>query len=393
MVEFWQDPYTLSVIIFAILVGLYIYKDRKKFERQSGIVFLRRTQVGKHAIIGLGERFPRFWKHLGTAGVVIGFVLSVFVVATLILNLANITALKGTGAASPGLAFLIPSPTQTAVMGPGFLAVPFWYWIIAIALLVIVHEGLHGVMSATGRIKIKSLGWGILLIIPLAFVEPDEKKLQKKSFWIQQRVFAAGSLANFILAAVCLVILVVGFSGIYQGSGAGFQALIKGLPAEQVNLTGVIVSIDNHTIKDAKDLSAALKEIGPDKTVTVKTKVVKETLIEDQEYRLTTVSEPNATTTRGFIGVTGVTTQQIIKTELLSYAGILLFFQGLFFFLFLINFGVGLANLLPIGPLDGGRMWDLVFKRLSKKHGKKIASYVSWFALFLLIANFAWPFV
>ncbi len=392
MSEFWQDPYTLSVIVFAVLVAIYVIKDRKKFDRQS-IVLLRRTQFGKSSITRLAEKFPKFWKHLGSAGVIIGFCASIFVVATLILNLVSITEAKGAGTATAGLAFLIPSPTQTTVVGPGFLAVPFWYWIIAIALLVIVHEGLHGVMSIVGKIKIKSLGWGLLLVIPLAFVEPDEKKLQKKSFMVQQRVFAAGSLANFILAVVCLGILILGFSGIYQASGAGFQGLVKDLPAEQANLTGVIVAINNYTIKDAKDLSTALKAIGPEKEIIVKTKVVKETAVEDKQYRLTTAAEPNTTTVRGFIGITGVATQQIIKTELLPYAGILLFFQGLFFFLFLINFGVGLANLLPIGPLDGGRMWDLVFKKLSKKHGKRIANYVSWFGLILLIANFAVPFV
>ncbi len=392
MVEFWQDPYTLSVIVFAVLVGLYIYKDRKKFQTQSGIVFLRRTQLGKNFIVKLGEKHTKGWNWLGNAGVVIGFCASIFVVITLVLNLVHAVEAKGTGAAS-GLAFLIPSPTQTAVAGPGFLAVPFWYWIIAIALLVIVHEGLHGIMSAAGRIKIKSLGWGLLLIIPLAFVEPDEKKLQKKSFMVQQRVFAAGSLANFMLASVCLLILVVGFAGIYQTSGASFQSTVKGLPAEQANLSGTIVAIENFTIKDAKDVSVALKEIGPDKTITIKTKIVKETVIEDKEYTLKTVTEPNSTTNRTFIGISGVSTQQIIKTELLQYAGIILFFQGLFFFLFLINFGVGLANLLPIGPLDGGRMWDLAFKKVFKKTGKKIANYVSWFALILLIANFAVPFV
>lgn len=392
MSEIWQDPYTISVIVFAVLVGLYIYKDRKKFQSQSGIIFLRRTQAGKKSIVRLGEKYTRGWNWLGNAGVVIGFCASVFVVITLIFNLVGAVQAKGTGTAS-GLAFLIPSPTQTAVAGPGFLAVPFWYWIIAIALLVIVHEGLHGIMSAAGRIKIKSLGWGLLLIIPLAFVEPDEKRLQKKSFMVQQRVFAAGSLANFILATVCLLILVVGFSGIYQTSGASFQSTVKGLPAEQANLTGTIVAIENYTIKDAKDVSTALKEIGSDKTITIKTKLVKDTVIEDKEYTLKTVIEPNSTTNRAFIGISGVSTQQIIKTELLQYAGIILFFQGLFFFLFLINFGVGLANLLPIGPLDGGRMWDLVFKKAFKKSGKKIASYVSWFALILLIANFAVPFV
>ena len=386
MSEFWQDPYFLSVLVFAVILALYIYRDRKKFDRQS-IVLLRRTQRGKNFIVKLAEKHASFWKHLGTAGVFIGFAASVFVFYTLIANLFRAATTKGTG----GLAFLLPSPTATASSGPGFLAVPFWYWIIAIGMLVVVHEGLHGVMSAVGKIKIKSLGWGVLAVIPLAFVEPDEKQLVKRGFFVQQRVFAAGSLANFILASVALVVLSFAFVGFYGDQGVGFTGYIKDYPAASVNLTGVIVGIDNHLIKDRIDLNRTLSEIGAGKEILVKTKEIKNNRIEDKTYTLLTVAEPNTTSTKGFIGIGGVSDAKIIKDAFLPYSGIIMFFQGLFFFLFLINLGVGMANLLPAKPLDGGRMWEVLFQKISKKHHKKIIDGLGWITLILIIANFIVP--
>ncbi len=398
MAEWLQDPYIISVLVFVVLLAIYIYKDRKKFERQS-IVLLRRTTKGRSFIIKLAERSPRLWKHLGTAGVFIGFAASIFVVYQLIENLIKAASVPGRA----GLALLIPSPTATAVTGPGFLAVPFWYWIIAIGLLVVVHEGLHGVMSVAGKVKIKSLGWGLLAVIPLAFVEPDEKALQKKGFLVQQRVFAAGSLANFILAFVSLIIVSFGFLWAYGASGVGFQAQIKDSPAAAVNLTGVIVAIDNSEIKNTDDLGKVLAEKGPNKEIEIKTKMISGNRIEEKIYKLKTVQEPNSTSkegtalqppsNKGFIGIGKVSDAKIIKEGLLPYSAPILFFQGLFFFLFIINLGVGMANMLPIKPLDGGRMWEIVFKKVSKKRHKKILNIVGWFTFLLIIANFIIPLI
>lgn len=390
MTEFWQDPYMLSVLVFAFLLTIYVYRDRRKFERQS-IILLRRTTKGRQAIIGIANRAPRFWKHLGNFGVVIGFGASIYVFFTLIENLIKAATVARAG----GLAVLIPSPSATAASGPGFLAVPFWYWIIAIGLLVVVHEGLHGVMSVVGKVKIKSLGWGLLAVIPLAFVEPDEKKLAKKSFLDQQRVFAAGSLANFMLAAASLFILTVAFSGFYGEGAVHFQGYTKGYPAETANLTGDIVSIDNYRIKSIDDLGRALTEIGPGKQVEIRTKAAEGAKIVEKSFTLKTAedADPLSQEKRAVIGISKVSDTKILKESALPYAGIIVFSQGLFFFIFLINLGVGMANLLPIKPLDGGRMWETLFRRVSKTHHKKIGNILAWLTFILMIGNFIVPLI
>ena len=195
------DLYLLSVIAFAVILALLVWKDRRNFKRE-GILLLRRSQFGRKFIRRTGRRFPRFWKVLGTIGVFFCFSASVYIVYFLIERLAGFIMAP---ASMPPLGLVLPTAAATGTIAPGVFLVPFWHWIISIAVLVLVHEGLHGVMSAMEKTRIKSLGVGILAILPLAFVEPDEKQLEKKGSWAQLRVFAAGSWANFMTAgAVCL---------------------------------------------------------------------------------------------------------------------------------------------------------------------------------------------
>jgi membrane-associated protease RseP (regulator of RpoE activity) len=375
------------------------------------------------------------------------------------------TQLLATGQIAVGPGLLVPSPTNEAVIGPGYLAVPFWYWIISIAVLVIVHEGSHGLMAAREKIRIKSLGWGLLAVIPLAFVEPDENQLKKEKPWKQLRVFAAGSFANYVTAAVSLALLAFTIFAFFVPAGVGYQSVMKGFPAANASLTGAITGINNYTIKDMSDLSRALTETGPDREIVVSTNNGTNNLT----FTLTTAAEPvpvfapdfymgvllgvehaipgtvdfteavssgaawisgaykepdwqsityeiklweyfrekypdqparadqkiaelekelESHPRSGYIGVYGVVDIKEIKAGLEDYEGSIVFLQGLFFFLFLINFAVGAFNMLPIGPLDGGRMWDIVIKRFTQRHSRRIMSAISWFVLLIIIADF-----
>jgi membrane-associated protease RseP (regulator of RpoE activity) len=382
-----MDFYLISIAIFVVIIAAILYKDRKNVERQS-ILFLRRTQRGKELITKLALRFPRFWKGLGTAGVVVGFVMSVYIVFFLAqLIFINLT----TDAAIPGIALVLPSPTTDAVVIPGVIGVPFWYWIIAIALLVIVHEGFHGIMSAMEKVNIKSLGWGILAIIPLAFVEPDEKDLQKRKSMTQLRVFAAGSFANFLLAGLTILIMISLFSGISIQSGVGYQALIEGYPAEKVNLTGIITNINGHEIRTIQDLSTTLDEIGPGQAITIQTFMMEEGSKKTLEFSLVTAPDPE-NENEGFIGILGISQVNEIRDEYKAYTELIYFTDGLLLFIFLINFGVGAANLLPIGPLDGGRMWRIALNRIIPKKSKQVFRALSFVTLFLLLFNLGFAF-
>jgi membrane-associated protease RseP (regulator of RpoE activity) len=454
------DWYLVSVLVFAAFLAVLVYLDRKSWRRES-ILLLRKTQRGKAFLVWLGRRFPRFWLLVGTLAVIITFLSSIWIIWLILVQ----TQLLATGQISVGPGLLIPSPSSQATIGPGFFAVPFWYWIISIAVLVIVHEGMHGVMAAREKVRIKSLGWGLLAVIPLAFVEPDEKQLQKQRSWKQLRVFAAGSFANYAVALASVLVLAVMAFSLFVPAGVGYQALAADYPAAGANMTGVITGIDNYTITNSRDLSRALVQIGPNRTITV----LAANGTQELSYTLRTAPEPEpsfspdfstalfaglenalpgttdftkslsyyfASATgsyqqptwssiegeirlweyvksaypnnpnaesriaaleaeqeshprSGFIGILGVYDYSEMRPGLGGYQEAIVFLQGLFFFLFLINLGVGAFNMLPIGPLDGGRMWGIALAWITPRHSRRIMSAITLIMLAIIILNFA----
>ncbi len=385
------DLYTLSILVFASLLALFFYKDPKNVERQS-VLLLRKTKKGKVFLTRLGRRFPRLWWVYGMLAVGVGFYVSVYIFYWLLV----MTATSITTEAAPGLALVLPSPTTETMYVPGVIGVPFWFWIITIFMLILVHEGSHGIMAAREKIRIKTLGWGLLAVIPLAFVEPDEKQLAKEKPMKQLRVFAAGSFGNFVLAVIAANVLVLSITAFFAPAGVAYNGLMEGFPAEHANLTGTIVGIENYSIETLGDLSLALGDIGPGREITIRTVTDERSGSDERLFSLSTVEDPGAEGSgKGFIGIVGVSQEFGLKDGV-ACPGIVYFFVGrspdffgLLFFLFLINLGVGAFNLLPLGPLDGGRMWRIVLDKYVPKHSNRIMNTLGWGLLLVLILNFA----
>jgi len=391
------DWYTVSVAVFCVFLAAIMWLDRKNVKRDS-ILLMRKTQRGKRLIMKLGALAPGPLKALGVFAVIVGFAVSAFFLFYLGQTAYSMAVAEKPPAASVGL--LLPSPSSEPFMVPGVIGAPFWYWIISIALLIVFHEGMHGLMAAREKLKIKSLGWGVLAFIPLAFVEPDEKELQRRPAWQQLRVFAAGSFGNFILAAICLAALYAFMVSFYVPGGVAFSGYTPGYPAERANLTGIIVGMDfcdagggcyNWSISDVAVLRAALDSAGPGRDVIVHTRVYyKNYTFEERSYHMVTAGNG----TSAMLGINynpQAANFMSLADGLWGWKEAIRFFEGLFEWMFVINLGVGAVNLLPIGPLDGGRMWQLLFRRISKKRWKSMETLVTNLTLALLILNFAIP--
>ncbi|MCK4715054.1 MAG: site-2 protease family protein, partial [Candidatus Aenigmarchaeota archaeon] len=247
------DLYTVSMLVFVGLLALFFWADRKNVERQS-FLLLRKTTKGKAFLTWLGQRFPRLWWVYGSLAIGAGFLTSVFIS----LFLVSMISISLTTDAGAPIALVLPSPTTEVVVAPGVLGVPFWFWIISIFVLILVHEGSHGLMAAREKVRIKTLGWGLMIAIPLAFVEPDEEQLKKEKPMKQLRVFAAGSFGNFVLAGIAFVIVIFSIPALFAPAGVSYSALMEGYPAEEANLTGTITGIDGHDIVTIKDLAEVL---------------------------------------------------------------------------------------------------------------------------------------
>jgi membrane-associated protease RseP (regulator of RpoE activity) len=61
--------------------------------------------------------------------------------------------------------------------------------------------------------------------------------------------------------------------------------------------------------------------------------------------------------------------------------------MGLLYWLYLLSIGIGLFNLVPIGPIDGGQMSREIFRQIFKKEetALKVWGWTSTFFFFIII--------
>ena len=114
------------------------------------------------------------------------------------------------GAFFAGSALSTVSPGGTPII-PG-INLPLVEGIAALAVVLIVHEGMHGIVARMNNFPLKSAGLVFFGFLPFgAFVDINEKKMFKGKKDAQSAVFVAGTTANFF-TALALVLLLFAFS-------------------------------------------------------------------------------------------------------------------------------------------------------------------------------------
>lgn len=149
---------------------------------------------------------------------------------------------------APPVAPLIPYFPQIFGLQDYFPSFPFIDFIIAILIVATVHEFSHGIFARRHKIKIKSTGFAFLKYFPLifgAFVEQDEKQMNKKKEFKQMVVLSAGVFANLITGILFYFILIGFFSVAFSASGVVFNTY-----SYSVVNTSNIESINNLSIID-----------------------------------------------------------------------------------------------------------------------------------------------
>jgi len=189
-------------------------------------------------------------------------------------------------------------------------------------------------------------------------------------------------------------------SSLFTPVGVAYAGTSEGFPANNsaVSVPGIIVGIDDYVIRDLNELDAALMIIGPHKTINLKTMILDEegNLI-NQSYILQTVCDPEDETCEdGYIGILFYPSNANVRelnAGLDSFAGAIEFIMGLFAFVFIINFLIGAFNLLPLGPLDGGRMYRIALEKITPRYANSIMRVLSYFILALILISFILPFM
>ncbi|WP_407410658.1 site-2 protease family protein [Methanobrevibacter sp.] len=340
-------------------------------------VIMWKTQRLRGLISRISNFSPTFWRWYMNVGIVVAFGAMIFITWTLISSLPSVFE-------TPAVSIIIPG-----VEMPGSaIYIPFFYGLIALATVLVVHEFSHGVQSVGEKISIKSIGLLLFAIIPGAFVEPDEDELKASKRSSRLRVYAAGSVANISLAVIAILLVSLISAGIpsyFAEDGIAIDRIVTDSPSDGILKEGMVLqAIDNHTIGNATDYSNVVSSYSPGDNVSVKT--------DQGTYTLTLDENPN-NESRGFFGIQANRHFELINDSLGPLPWVLFEFLELFQWVFMLNLGIGLFNLLPLKPLDGGYMLEILLSyKLSEEHYKPIVNALSvvmaMIIVFSLVAGF-----
>lgn len=295
-------------------------------------------------------------------GVIVAFGAMIFITWTIVSTLPSVFE-------TPSVSIVIPG-----VDIPGSqIYVPFVYGLIALATVLVVHEFSHGIQAIGEKIPIKSIGLLLFAIIPGAFVEPDEEKLKKAKRSSKLRVYAAGSIANVTLALIALILLSLVSAGIpqfFEEDGIAVDRIVPDSPSEGILKEGMVLQeIDNHRINDSQAYVDIVSSFSPGDNVEVKT--------DQGTYHITLAKNPNNESV-GFFGIQANKHFELINDSWGPLPWILFELAELFQWISMLNLGIGLFNLLPIKPLDGGYMLEILLSyKLSERQYKPIVNALS----------------
>lgn len=309
---------------------------------------------------------------------------------------------------------------------------PIWEGWIALVVTIIVHEAGHGIIARVYGVKVESTGLVLFLGIPIgAFVNIERDELNRISTKQKSSILTAGPMTNIVLAAISLlaILLITSTLIITQPLDSNLYGVVitnvnSGSLAESIGLLkgDTIQQIQGVQIRDPVQLNENLNNnLGNTVTIGIMSESGQQTT---KEAALPEQREPG----KGILGVS-ITPIADPKEVLDRYNGMLFtsplgllapptFVQGmvpysdfmadkytspvfgayytipanLFFWLWFINFNVAIFNALPIGPLDGGQLYNsLIDKKTQNKkgilrHSSKLLTYGMVIVVVLSIA-------
>jgi len=317
---------------------------------------------------------PRFWKWFMNVGIVISFLAMIVMVYLILSSLSTIFE-------TPSVSLVIPG-----VEIPGSpIFIPFVYGIIGLATVIIVHEFAHGILARREKVTIKSIGLLLFTILPGAFVEPDEEEIKNIGKSSRMRIYAAGSIANMSLALIAILITLLISSVVlpatFQENGIEIDRVLEGTPANNILKPGMVIKdINGYNVSDSNSYSKALLTLKPGEMVNVVTN--------QGNYNFTAGSNPN-NKSLGYMGIQAVKNFEV-KSDVANVFGdqlpwVWFFLEKMFFWIFFLNLAVGLFNILPMKPLDGGHLLeDLLRYILPENIVKPLITLLSWFFIFII---------
>lgn len=393
------DAYALSTIAFLVLIGILVFKKRDQIEFNY-LLIMYRTKRFRGTIDKIAQAYPRFWRFVGIIGIVTSFLFMLFGVNMI---LASSNAVISGLVREPALKFIIPTVSSETTTGAGFIGIPFWFWIVTVTAVLIPHEFFHGIMSRVDKVRLKNVGLLLFAIIPGAFVEPDENQLKKQKLITKLRVFSAGAFINIAIGIILILLINSLVWGSVVHSGLVITEVVKETPADKAGLhEGMLIDSIAGTTYDLNFFDYSLATVNLPNSTTdnmpnnLGTALLYVTMFQHKPGENITIvaEEKNYTFTLSQHPDIENFPYMGIKTKLnTERSDLFANFFPLIAFISVLSIAIGVFNLLPLYPLDGGLMAEAVFERISKKHGKKINMGLTYFMLLLILFLFAGPYV
>jgi membrane-associated protease RseP (regulator of RpoE activity) len=251
------------LILFLVFILIFLYVRRKRVKKE-GVLLLYGTKWGVNSIKKFGEKHRKFLKRISHVSIWLGYALMagmLYLFGKLLwIYLFNADAVRAIKV--PPIMPLIPYLPQ--IFKLSFLP-PFYftYWIIILAVIAITHEYFHGIFAAANGIKTKKTGFGFfpffLPIFLAAFVELDEKVMQKKSAFAQKAVLSAGTFANILTALAGVLLLWGFFAAAFAPAGVVYDDYAYSITevSEITMLNGIALASPAY-----KDIESIMKEEG-----------------------------------------------------------------------------------------------------------------------------------
>jgi membrane-associated protease RseP (regulator of RpoE activity) len=346
------------------------------------------------------------------------------IVSSLIIVTSNSAARVGTRSLGPQANLLIPG------LNP---YLPWTYGWIALIVTIIIHEAGHGIVARVYNIRVESTGILLFLAIPVgAFVNISPEELSKCTLKQKSAILTAGPLNNMIVVAISLIALYF------------IVSTLTPIPTESTPQYGVaILGVADHSLANSIGLSkgSVLESVAGQKIIKIDDlenilksnlgKAVPITWKDTTSHQITRLANlpKQVNVNEGILGVSisalpdatealkaykdafsfkslnhevlllpptlGAGEEVVPFSNLMApkyHSSVLgpAFYPlaNMFYWLMFVNFNVAIFNALPIGPLDGGQLYNslLETKLRSKPDKLKNISSLITYAMVAIVA-------
>ncbi len=273
--------------------------------------------------------------------------------------------------ACPGIAPVIPGVEVPNVP----LVIPLHAW-ISLLIILVVHEGFHGITARKERFEVKSSGLLLLGFLPIgAFVEPNEEQVKKAEPLKQLKVYSAGPAANLFSILVFWIIFFLIASLIVVPFVSPQIESIKRMHVKGIQITDV----EEKIVLCGEQFESPAFGVFEEGMILKEVNGVKIELLEDLskayqgkelEDNFFFVVEENGiqkefSLKRNEMGRFGFSTEEILKEEYSFFESVFIYFHYFFFdffkWLVILSLLVAIVNFIPIEPFDGGRIARVIF--------------------------------